>query len=62
MVQAEALHSLNVIMDFTDKANSAGFIAVYPEGVRSTGILGLRTWNAGSCRCDFACKSKGLTM
>ncbi len=38
---------------FTDKANSAGFIAVYPEGVRSTGILGLRTWNAGTC-CDFA--------
>ncbi len=38
---------------FTDKANSVGFIAVYPEGVRSTGILGLRTWNAGTC-CDFA--------
>lgn len=38
---------------FTDKANNAGFTVVYPEGVRSTGILGLRTWNAGTC-CDFA--------
>lgn len=38
---------------FTGKANSAGFIVVYPDGVSSTGILGLRTWNAGTC-CDFA--------
>lgn len=38
---------------FTDQANRSGFIVVYPEGVRSTGILGLRTWNAGTC-CDFA--------
>lgn len=38
---------------FTHKANHAGFIIVCPEGVRSTGILGLRTWNAGTC-CDFA--------
>jgi polyhydroxybutyrate depolymerase len=38
---------------FTTKANNNNFIIVYPEGVRSTGILGLRTWNAGTC-CDFA--------
>lgn len=43
---------------FTNKANNAGFIVVYPEGVRSTGILGLRTWNAGTC-CDFA-KEQGV--
>jgi len=38
---------------FSDKANASGFIAVYPEGVQSTGVLHLRTWNAGTC-CDFA--------
>lgn len=38
---------------FTDKSNSAGFIALYPEGVESNGILGLRSWNAGNC-CDYA--------
>lgn len=38
---------------FTAKANSEGFIIVYPEGVRSDGILKLRTWNAGTC-CDYA--------
>src|SRR5262245_30837206 len=38
---------------FTDKANDAGFIVVYPEGVQSNGVLGLRTWNAGTC-CDYA--------
>ncbi|MBS1563217.1 MAG: phospholipase [Bacteroidetes bacterium] len=38
---------------FSDKANASGFIAVYPEGVRSNGLLGIRTWNAGSC-CDYA--------
>jgi polyhydroxybutyrate depolymerase len=37
----------------TTKSNSAGFIIVYPEGVRSDGLLGIRTWNAGTC-CDFA--------
>jgi polyhydroxybutyrate depolymerase len=37
----------------TNKSNNAGFILVYPEGVRSDGILGIRTWNAGNC-CDFA--------
>src|SRR5688572_16916752 len=38
--QMEADYKLTV------KSNSAGFIIVYPEGVRSDGILGIRTWNA----------------
>lgn len=33
------------------KADTAGFIIVYPEGVKST--LGIRTWNAGGC-CGYA--------
>jgi polyhydroxybutyrate depolymerase len=37
----------------TAKSNSARFIIAYPEGVRSDGILGIRTWNAGGC-CDYA--------
>lgn len=37
----------------TQKANAENFIVVYPEGVKSTGPLGARTWNAGTC-CDFA--------
>ncbi len=37
----------------TAKANREGFIVVYPEGVRSDGPLGIRTWNAGEC-CDYA--------
>lgn len=37
----------------TEKANDAGFIVVYPEGVQSNGLLGVRTWNAGKC-CDYA--------
>ncbi|MFN8355198.1 MAG: PHB depolymerase family esterase [Spirosomataceae bacterium] len=37
----------------TDKANNAQFAIVYPEGVQSDGILGARTWNAGTC-CDYA--------
>lgn len=37
----------------TQKANDSGFIVVYPEGVQSNGILGVRTWNAGTC-CDYA--------
>ena len=37
----------------TAKSNKAHFIVVYPEGVRSDGRLGIRTWNAGTC-CDFA--------
>ncbi len=34
------------------KADAAGFIVVYPEGVPSF-LLGIRTWNAGTC-CGFA--------
>ena len=37
----------------TEKANAANFIVVYPEGVKSTGLLEARTWNAGGC-CDYA--------
>ena len=37
----------------TSKANAAGFIVVYPDGVQGTGLLKARTWNAGSC-CDYA--------
>jgi polyhydroxybutyrate depolymerase len=37
----------------TDKANESNFIIVYPNGVKSTGILGAQTWNAGKC-CDYA--------
>lgn len=38
---------------FSQKANEANFVVVYPEGVQSNGVLGLRTWNAGTC-CDYA--------
>jgi polyhydroxybutyrate depolymerase len=37
----------------TEKANEAGFVVVYPDGVRSDGALAARTWNAGRC-CDYA--------
>lgn len=37
----------------SEKARSSGFMVVYPEGVRSNGLLGLRTWNAGGC-CEYA--------
>jgi polyhydroxybutyrate depolymerase len=37
----------------TEKADASGFIVVYPEGVKSTGPLGARSWNAGNC-CDYA--------
>ncbi|HKZ67156.1 MAG TPA: PHB depolymerase family esterase [Chitinophagaceae bacterium] len=39
--------------ELTSKANAAQFIVVYPEGVKSTGALAARTWNAGGC-CDYA--------
>lgn len=38
---------------FPRKAGQAGYIMVYPDGVRSDGPLGIRTWNAGYC-CDYA--------
>lgn len=37
----------------TKKADAAGFIVVYPDGVKSDGLLQARTWNAGAC-CDYA--------
>jgi polyhydroxybutyrate depolymerase len=41
----------------TEKGNAAQFIVVYPEGVKSTGVLEARTWNAGAC-CDYAVENK----
>ncbi|MES2797198.1 MAG: PHB depolymerase family esterase [Bacteroidota bacterium] len=41
----------------TEKANAANFAIVYPEGVKSDGILKLQTWNAGTC-CDYAVENK----
>jgi polyhydroxybutyrate depolymerase len=41
---------------FSKKADESGFVAVYPNGVASNGVLHLRTWNAGTC-CDFAMKN-----
>lgn len=38
---------------FSIKADEAGFVAVYPEGVARNGPYRIRTWNAGTC-CDFA--------
>ena len=41
---------------FNQKADQAGFVAVYPDGVQKQdglGLLKVRTWNAGTC-CDFA--------
>jgi len=37
----------------TLKANASTFIVVYPDGVKSPGILGVQTWNAGAC-CNYA--------
>jgi len=37
----------------TEKANASNFIVVYPEGVKSTGPIAARTWNAGGC-CEYA--------
>ncbi|MEN2436741.1 PHB depolymerase family esterase [Weeksellaceae bacterium A-14] len=40
--------------DFSQKAEQADFIAVYPDGVKKNdGVLKIRTWNAGGC-CDYA--------
>lgn len=38
---------------FSEKAAGAGFAVVYPDGIKSDGFLGIRTWNAGGC-CDYA--------
>lgn len=36
-----------------EKAAAEGFAVAYPEGVRNDGVLGIRTWNAGTC-CNYA--------
>jgi polyhydroxybutyrate depolymerase len=38
-----------------EKAETEGFALLYPEGVPNGGLLGIRTWNAGSC-CQYALK------
>ncbi len=38
---------------FTQITDDRQFIVVYPEGVRSSGVLEIRTWNAGYC-CNYA--------
>ena len=44
------------VYGFSKKADDAGFIAVYPNGVTGNGAFNVRTWNAGTC-CDFAMKN-----
>lgn len=39
-----------------DKAKKEGFALLFVEGVPSTGPLGLKSWNAGSC-CEFAAEN-----
>jgi polyhydroxybutyrate depolymerase len=46
-LQMEASYGL------TEKADRENYVIVYPDGVRGTGILGIRSWNAGAC-CDYA--------
>jgi polyhydroxybutyrate depolymerase len=41
---------------FSRKADEAGFIAIYPNGLAGNGALNIRTWNAGTC-CDYASKN-----
>jgi polyhydroxybutyrate depolymerase len=48
--QMEQTYGLN------EKGAEAGFIVVYPEGIRGKGALGIRSWNAGRC-CDEAMES-----
>ena len=43
---------LEIQSGLSEKADEAGFIVVYPDGVPSF-LLGIRTWNAGAC-CGFA--------
>lgn len=46
-------HQFEATSLLTNKAKASGFIVVYPDGVKSDGLLELRTWNAGTC-CDYA--------
>src|SRR5688572_4691683 len=38
---------------WTAKAEKENFVVVYPDGIRSSGRLGLQSWNAGTC-CEDA--------
>ncbi len=49
--QMETTYGLN------EKGDKEGFVVAYPEGVRSSGPLGIRTWNAGTC-CGYAMENK----
>lgn len=40
----------------TVKADAEHFIVVYPDGVKSDGLLKAQTWNAGNC-CDYAAEN-----
>lgn len=46
-------HQMETTYGLNEKGDKEGFVVVYPEGVRSSGALGIRTWNAGIC-CDYA--------
>jgi polyhydroxybutyrate depolymerase len=35
--------------ELNSKADSVGFIVVFPEGKKNPGVIGARTWNAGYC-------------
>lgn len=41
---------------WVEKARAAGFAVAFPEGVENSGLLGMRTWNAGSC-CNYAVRN-----
>lgn len=41
---------------FNEKADTEGFVVVYPDGIQNDGIFGLRSWNAGQC-CEYAEKN-----
>lgn len=42
------------VSQLSDKSNSAGFMLVYPEGIK---VAGVRAWNGGGC-CSFAVSAK----
>jgi polyhydroxybutyrate depolymerase len=46
-------HQMETSYGLTEKADQENYVIVYPDGVSSTGIFGIRSWNAGAC-CDYA--------
>jgi len=42
----------------SETADREGFIVVYPDGRQNPGVLGLRTWNAGTCCGQIAVADK----